>query len=104
MIEAHITMTGKSYDPRDEYRIFGEDRKVFADMGEVRQWLDEQYGSSRRQAMYVDTKDGRTKRCGYVIGFRNADLSHYPVDKWLQQDWISFSECKTVDLDATESC
>jgi len=99
MFEVNITMTGKGYHPSSEWQQFGHDRKTFSDLMQVNQWLDEAYGRSKRVPMYVDTKEGKSIRCGYVIGFRNADVSHYPVDKWIQQDWIQISECKTVDLD-----
>lgn len=99
MIEVNITMTGKGYHPSSEWQQFGHDRRIFANLAEFDEWLDQTYGKSKRAPMYVDTKDGKTIRCGYVIGFRNADWSHYPVDKWIQQDWLHISESKTVDLD-----
>jgi hypothetical protein len=48
--------------------------------------------------MYIDGKDGKPQKIGYVIGFRNADLSHYPVNKWIQRDWIEFNEIKRIIL------
>lgn len=98
MIQVHVIMTCKSYSPKDSYRIFAEDKRTFADMAEARQWLREQYGKAKRSPMYVDTKDGRMLNIGYVIGFRAADWSHSSVDKWLQRDWVSFSEVIPVDL------
>ena len=63
-------------------------------MKEAKDWLKDNYGKAKRVPMYVDTKDGKTKKVGYVIGFRNADYSHSPVYKWIQQDWVSFNEVK----------
>jgi hypothetical protein len=108
MIELIITNTGKSYNPRDGWRIFGSERQSFADTEKAEAWINERYGKSKRSPMYIDTVDPQTKevtgakRIGYIIGFRNADFSHYPVDKWLQQDWIEFRECKSLDLDSVE--
>lgn len=96
VIELHITMTGKSYNPKDQYCIFGDERHSFPTMQAARDWLKERYGSSKRVPMYHDTKDGRTKQTGYVYGFRNADWSHAPLDKWLQQDWVSFRESEPL--------
>ena len=96
MIRAHITMTGKSYSPKAKFSCFHEEEKTFEDMKEAMAWIKENYGKAKRVPMYQDTKSGGTKKVGYVIGFRNADMSHYPADKWIQQDWISFYECKPI--------
>lgn len=89
MIRMHIVMTSKSYSNKDKYRMFDETTKIFPDMKSAKQWIKETYGNAKRFPIYVDTKEG-TKKVGYTIGFRNADVSHYPVEKWLQRDWISF--------------
>lgn len=99
--ELHITETGKSFSPQSKFAVFNEERKNgFADMREVYAYLRARYGNAKRSAMYIDTKDGKTHRCGWVIGFRNADMSHAPVQKWIQQDWVSVRKVETVDLDA----
>ena len=98
MIQLHITMTGKSFSPKSTFSCFGEDTKSFTDMKTAKQWLKEHYGKAKRVPMYCDRKDGKTEKVGYVIGFRNADYSHSPVDKWIQQDWISFREVKSVTI------
>lgn len=97
MILAHITMTGKGFNPKDTFSIFGNDTKRFSDMKSAMGWIKETYGKSKRNPMYVDTPEGK-KKVGYVIGFRNEDLSHSPVKKWIQQDWISFEETKRIYL------
>lgn len=102
--ELLITETGKSFSPRDTFRIFHEERKGgFETMADVHAYLRERYGNSKRAAMYHDVKDGPPKRIGWVIGFRNSDISHYPVDHWIQQDWITVKQCDTVDLDEVQS-
>lgn len=100
MIQLIITKTGKSFNPKDEYKIFDTEEKTFADLPSAKQFLNETYGKSKRRPMFCDTKEGKPKHIGYVIGFKNADLSHSPVEKWLQQDWIHFNEVKSLDLDA----
>jgi hypothetical protein len=97
MIRIQITSTGKSYNPRDKFSLFGERTETVADMREAKQWLRDTYGKAKRAPMYIDTKGG-TKKVGYVIGFRNADWSHSPVNKWIQQDWVSFHSQKPIYL------
>ncbi len=98
MIELHITRTGKSYSPKDEYRTFDFQRKSFPDVAAAKAWLKEEYGNCKRGFIYVDDQNGKAKKAGYIFGFRNSDLSHHPVEKWLQQDWVSFYEAKPLEL------
>lgn len=97
MIQVYITSMGKSYNPKDSYCMFDEQLKNFHDMDEAKAWLSDTYGKSKRSKMFVDQAD-KSVHCGYIIGFRNADISHVPVQKWLQQDWIEFREVKTLAL------
>lgn len=94
MIQVIITITRKSYNPKDEYRTFDKETLTFADKDEANKALAERYGKSwkRRNKMYVDDKDGKALHCGYIVGFKADDISHTPVQKWLQQDWIEFRE------------
>lgn len=99
MFELHITETGKSFSPKARYSVFNEKRRNgFSDMREVYQYLRERYGKSKRMPMYIDRKSGPTIKCGWVIGFRNSDISHVPVQHWLQQDWIELRKIETVSL------
>jgi hypothetical protein len=98
MIQVHITSTGKSFSPRDKWRAFSSETFYFANIAEVKRWLNERYGNSTRHAQYTERKDGTSYRSGWVIGFRNADWSHSPVQKWLQQDWITVREVRPVEL------
>jgi hypothetical protein len=97
MIEAKITKTAKSYGSQDAYRVFDQTRETFPDLAAARAWLAGEYGKHRRRRMLVD-KGAVTFHCGYVIGFRNADWSHAPVEHWLQQDWVEFRESHVLDL------
>lgn len=98
MFQIHITMTGKSYHPDDQYRIFAEETKSgFDSVKSAQEWLKEHYGKAKRVPMYRDKKDGATVRAGTIFCFNNADWSHSPVSKWRQQDWVEIREIKTVD-------
>lgn len=94
-IEVKITRTGKSYSPKDNYRIFDDETKRFNNITEAKTWLISEYGNCRRVAMYQDSKEGVTYQSGYVYGFHNSDMSHSPVERWLQQDWVSIYEVTT---------
>ncbi len=96
MIRIEVTKTGKSYSPKDEYRIFAEDTHTFATREELDAWIRDAYGSCKRQPLHRDgmgNAKGSPLRIGWVFGFRDADLSHAPVKHWLQQDWVSVYEC-----------
>lgn len=106
MIEIHISETGKSR-PRDSYSCFDKERICCGSMAEAKTLLAERYGKfwKHKKPIFQDVKASpndtgfsKTVRVGWVIGFRNADWSHSPVDHWLQQDWVSFSECNPVIL------
>lgn len=99
MIELHITETGKSYYPRDNYKTFSVHRRVFDCLTLAKDWLKVQYGNCKKSKMYRDRSDGTVEHIGYIFGFRNADYSHYPVDKWLQQDWVEFRESQPLNLE-----
>lgn len=88
----NITYTCKSYSPRAQWSVCGDEQKRFPDMKAARAWIKQTYGKSRRAPMYVDLKSGETKRMGYVIGYRDV------YDKILRQDWLSFSELTPVYL------
>lgn len=98
MIQLEITKTARGYSKKETFRIFDKQNKTFSDMQSARKWIYDQYGKAKRSPMYIDGKDGKPQKIGYVIGFRNADLSHYPVDKWIQRDWIAFKEIKRIIL------
>ncbi len=93
MIQLHITMTGKGYGSKEQWRIFDTATHNFKDMAKAKEYLKETYGKAKRTAMRQDP-DG--KQIGYVYGFRNSDISHVPVDKWIEQDWVEFREVKTI--------
>lgn len=91
MIQLHITRTGKSFSPKDDYSIFDTETKQFDSLKDAKDFLKQEYGSCKRSKMFADLKDGSSKHIGYVYGFKNKDWSHNS-QSWLQQDWIDFSK------------
>lgn len=92
VIQVTVKETGKN-STKDNYEIFSSYVKSFNSLPDVMKWLKETYGNKKRNAMYVDDKDGNPKKVGWMIGYWNQDMSHpYRDDgkpnKWLQQDWI----------------
>ncbi len=89
MYEVQITSTGRPYGPKGEYRIFNEGSRRFRTKELVKQFLDTEYGSCKKTKMFSDNDDGSVKEIGYVYCFHNTDCSHSPVEKWLQQEWVT---------------
>lgn len=97
MIQLTITETGKSYAKNSRWERMSERNISFPSTTEAKKFLRETYGKCKRNKMYVD-KNGKAMHCGYIYGFHNADLSHLPVVKWIQQDWVCFSEVEEIAL------
>ena len=95
MIEIHIAKTCK-FSPRSEWQRYDDSRQSFEDMKQAREWLREEYGTSKRAAMYRDRKDGPPIKCGYVIGFRPPYRSK--GEAILEQHWVSFRESNPLEL------
>lgn len=96
MIQLKITMTGKNKS-RDEYSMIDVERENFSDLPAAKKYLKDRYGKCIRKPIYRDTIKGAAK-CGYVFCFRNADLSHSPVERWLQQDWVEFLQVTPLEF------
>lgn len=94
MIEVRITPTAKGYSPRDSWHHLTtrDDVYHFDSKLEALAFIRERYGKAKRAPMYQDRADGTPAKIGWVIGYRNSDYSHYPVEHWLQQDWVSVLE------------
>ncbi len=107
MYQLNITMTGKGYGRNEKWSCFGEDQKTFATKDAALAWLKENYGKCKRTLMFRDVKAStndpgysKTVQTGWIYHFRNADWSHAPVSKWLQQDWCELREINTIDVAA----
>ena len=44
--------------------------------------------------MFIDDKNGNSKKIGYVIGFRNWDYEQ----KWIEQHWIGFEKVEELEI------
>lgn len=97
MIQLTITATSKGYHPSSDWHVFDERKKTFPAIEAAKDWLGNEYGNCKRSKIYQD-KDGDAIHCGWIYGYHNSDISHLPVEKWLQQDWVKFQEVSTVDL------
>ena len=92
--EVEIVKTGSPLG-RGEFSRFDSDTRLFHTLDEVRAFLTEEYGACKRDKAYVDLEDGGSKHVGYVYRFHNADLSHSPVERWYQRDWVTVSEIES---------
>lgn len=98
-IQLTITPTGRNYGFNQEFKRFGEpERFSFPSIPDAKLFLKKRYGNCKRQPMYIDLEDGKTIKCGWIFCFHNADLSHAPVQKWIQQDWVSFDTLNPVEI------
>lgn len=95
MIEVHITPTTRTYGPGKQWYRGTDVVERFRDMNEVRAFLKKRYGNCKRQPMYRDRTDGSVVKVGWVFGYRQDD----GTDKWMQQDWVSFRECKDLTIE-----
>jgi len=79
-------------DQTQGYRTWDHE-ETFENMKAVREYLKENY-PHKRTAMYVDMKDGSTKKCGYVYHRRDK----YPDTgkTFLEEIWVRFYEIKPI--------
>ncbi len=96
MYEVQIEETGQDH-LRDNPRLFNSIKKTFHTLDEVRAFLSDRYGCPvplprRRNKIYVDAPDGTAIEVGFTYSYWNSDLSHMPVVKWYQTDWITVNE------------
>lgn len=88
-IEITSTAKGRGRNS-DEYQIFDRQTEHFSTLEAVKLRLKEKYGDCKRQKIYRDSNNPHTspKHVGWVYCFNNDDISHIPVQKWHQQDWV----------------
>ena len=85
-----IHMTGKPMGrTQEDYSTFDVQTLELDSVEAVKQELKDRYGNCKRVNMYQDAEDGQPELVGYIYCFKNADYSHYPVQHWYQQDWVS---------------
>jgi hypothetical protein len=76
---------------QEQYSAFDNTNHHFKTLEEVKAYLSEHYGKSKRVKMYCNTKDGKQKHIGYIYGFKNKDWSHNSP-AWYQQDWVEITQ------------
>ncbi len=92
--ELVIDETGSS-TPAKEKSVFNSIRKEFGTLDLLSAFLADRYGGAVPEGgrrVYVDKKDGSSEEIGFTHSYWNSDISHLPVNKWHQTDWISVSE------------
>ena len=101
MYQIKITMTGRSYKTKDEYATFDTKDVNCRTFAEVKEYLDKEYGTCKRVKMFRDYvgEYPRTNHVGWIYCFNNSDISHSPVEKWRQQDWVEVVELKHRTID-----
>lgn len=94
MIQLVIRKSSKSYNPKSNWSIFDIEKKLFNEVKEAKEWIKKTYGKSKKRPMYIDDKNGNSKKIGYVIGFRNWDYEQ----KWIEQHWIGFEKVEELEI------
>lgn len=94
--EVDILCTGSDSE-NGRFDVINRERKEFDSAKDIIAWLKDKYGSLnvKRGVIYDGTRDDP---CGYTYLFENADLSHVPVERWIQRDWVNIYKVHT------ESC
>jgi len=83
-----ISSTGKKRGRNsEEYQVFDRQTEHFTTLEAVKQRLIEKYRDCKREKIYRDI-NGEAVQIGWIYCFNNADMSHVPVQKWHQQDWV----------------
>jgi hypothetical protein len=91
--KVHRVMTGKAMgNKQDDYSRFDDQIETFPTLNEAKQFLKDTYRDCKRTKMYRDLTNGQSEHIGYVYHFKSGDISHYPVDKWYQQDWVTITK------------
>jgi len=81
--EVDIICTGRKSD--GSWKEFDYKKKIFDSPQEIIKFLKETYFNAKRSISYQK----KNEPCGYCYEFNNCDWSHAPVEKWVQQDWVS---------------
>jgi hypothetical protein len=101
MVQLVITRTSKLMGGKDRtWEVFDEETKTFKNLSEARNWIKEQYGKAKKSPMFVDDKEGKTKKVGYIYGMKNYDWDRDTGKKvnYYQQDWIEFRAIKPLEV------
>ena len=75
-------------DKTQGYRTW-DHKESFKDMKEAKAYLKENY-PHKRQTMYIDLKDGSTKKTGYV--YHRKDKYQDTGKTFIEEIWVSFHQ------------
>lgn len=71
---------------------------LFETLAEAKDWLkDEYWYSHTKRPMYVDGKDGKPQKVGYVISFKTDPVS-YDDKHGFDQHWIHFYKVTNITI------
>lgn len=76
------------------YRFIDERSFNFDNLQATIDFIAQRYENRKRQKMYVDGENGEALHVGWVYKYRNADVSHSPVEQWNQCDWVQIVEVR----------
>ncbi|MCJ7828735.1 MAG: hypothetical protein MUP81_03220 [Dehalococcoidia bacterium] len=92
--EVQIIATGKGYAAKEGYRQFNAEQHAFGELSEAVDFVKNKYGNCKRVPMFRDNPNKEPYQCGWIYCFNNDDISHVPVEKWRQQDWVEIRRCE----------
>jgi hypothetical protein len=98
VIRIVIVQVSKGYGPKDKWQGMNQESRTFADLDAAMAYLKDRYGNCKRTPMFRETSPETETQIGYVYHFHNADWSHAPVVKWLQQDRVEFQKVEYLDM------
>jgi hypothetical protein len=87
-----IDETGRN-SPKDQAQRFNVIEECVNSLEDVKIFLINQYGKipGKKNKIYIDDKNGKSKEVGFLHSFWNKDCSHNSK-KWFQTDWITITE------------
>ena len=98
MIQLAIRKSTKSYNPKSQWGYYDLEKKLFENVKEAKEWINDTYGNSRKSSMYIDDEDGNPKKIGYVIGFRNYQFIDGKRENFIEQHWIGFERVEELEI------
>ena len=94
-VEAYITKQYRPAGNQNNYYVYDKETKQFKDMKEFKMWLKDEYGNSKRQTMFNDTKDRESVKVGYVIGFKTKEFDYGKYKTYYERHWVKVVEVET---------
>lgn len=95
--EVQRTRTCKAIGSKEGYYIWDKEAKGFANLKEVKDFLKEEYGTSKREKMYIDDIEGSTKHTGYIYHY-NTPKASYDDQAKNNMDWVEVKEINATTV------